>query len=126
MKAKHSIILLSFLLSLVLFFHGCGGEEGKAPKGSYPYRPPGSIVPGTNTPVVWKSHLPDFLAFKEKVKKGEFNKKVGGDFHFRLLGANSCKTFLKIFQACYNSFSGYNQSMMRTHSVSANLVVGHP
>ena len=126
MKAKHSFILLSFLLSLFFFFHGCGGDDGQAPKGSYPYRPPGSVTPGAGKPVVYHSNLDLFLKFKERVKNSEFDNKVGGDYSYRILGANSCKTFLKIFQACYNAYSGWGGSSMRTHSVSANLVVGHP
>ena len=126
MKAKHIFFSIALLSSLLFLYQGCGGDDGQAPKGSYPYKPPVNPSPGTGKPGVYHSNMELFLKFKEKVKNSEFNNKVIGDYSYRVLPEKSCKTVLKIFTACYNSYNTWGGGNMVTYRVAEDGVSGHP
>ena len=126
MKTKHLLISLGLLSSLLFLYQGCGGGDGEAPKGSYPYKPPGSSIPGSGQTVTYHSNIELFLRFKEKVKNSEFSNKYLGNYFYRSLPKKSCKTVLKIFTACYNSYSDWGGTNMRTNLVEADSVENHP
>lgn len=126
MKAKHLLISVALLCSLLFLYQGCGGSDGEAPKGSYPYKPPGNTTPGSGQPVTYHSSMELFLRFKEKVKNSEFNNKDIGNYSYRILPEKSCKTVLKIFTACYNSYNTWGGANMVTYSVTPNGVTNHP
>ena len=85
MKAKHIFFSIALLSSLLFLYQGCGGDDGQAPKGSYPYKPPVNPSPGTGNQGVYHSNMELFLKFKEKVKNSEFNNRVIGDYSYRVL-----------------------------------------
>ena len=126
MKAKHIFLSIALLSSLLFLYQGCGGDDGQAPKGSYPFKPPGGTSPGSGNPATYHSNLNLFLKFKEKVKNSEFNNKIVGNYSYRILPENSCKTVFKIFTACYSSYNTWGGAKMETYSVTQDGVSGHP
>ena len=126
MKAKHLLISLALLSSLIFLYQGCGGDDGQAPKGSYPYKPPVKPNPGNNDKASYHSNMELFLRFKDKVKNSEFNNKDIGNYSYRVLPEKSCKTVLKIFTACYKSYSTWGGGNMVTYSVTADGVFNNP
>ena len=123
MKAKHILLSVALLSSMLFLYQGCGGGDGQAPKGSHPFRLPGE---GSENLVTPHSDMSLFLKFKEKVKNGDFNNTIVGDYSYRILSENSCKTVFKIFTACSNSFSTWKEKEMLISSVTEGGVTGHP
>ena len=115
-------LLKIFLLSVIIFAHGCGGGDNP-PKGVKPYVPQ-NIGPGSGGSV--HSDIKLFNQFRGKVEAGQFNQALVGKYYYRKLPTKSCETKLKIFTVCWNSYSSWGATnSYLVHNVTADGVTGH-
>ena len=117
-------LLKMFLLSLIIFAQGCGGDN--PPKGVKPYVPQ-NIGPNPNPGGgAYHSDIKLFNQFRAKVESGQFNQALVGKYYYRKLPTQSCETKLKIFTVCWNSYSSWGATnSYLVHNVTADGVTGH-